>query len=261
MARGLVGLTAGVVAGVLFGSSAAAAVSSTHPVYLEVDLARGSDACPGPQQILVASRALFPDAGLQSPQPEDDGVLAVAVSIRPVADGHEAVLKVSGPRNGERTLVDRDVGCRGLADAIAVAIVLMVDPTATRTRRTVPPPPQIRSKAPEKGEAVRLGAEGGALGSVGVLGTRAYGGFLGVALTAWKGATLRLRGTRQFGTTTTVELPATEVTTGGSGEVSVDLWAGGLATCWRLERGTALALTPCLDFMAGSQRGESRSFP
>jgi len=239
---------------------------SEHAVDLALERAPGSEACPGPESILGAVHVLFPEVVLRTPNPTDSEVLAVSVAIHPLADGHEALLRVSGQRSGERTLVDHDAGCRGLADAIAVALVLMVDPDARPAQQPpAPEPPAATSYTAPRREAdpvpVRLGAEGGALGSGGLLGNLAYGGFLGATITAWNGPTLRIRGLRQIAVPSSVELPATPTTTGGSGEVAVALWAVAVAACYRLTRGQAVALSPCLEFTAGSQHGEGHDFP
>ncbi|MGC4064791.1 MAG: hypothetical protein QM784_09135 [Polyangiaceae bacterium] len=95
---------------------------------LERDL--GAEHCPDKAAVLAAMVRLFPEIATTN----DDGnaskaPLEAVVRIRPIPTGHEATVSVSSPRIGERIIIDEEPDCRGLEDALALALVMLSDPS------------------------------------------------------------------------------------------------------------------------------------
>lgn len=256
---------------VVLASNVARAERPVPRLNLLVERDAASEICPDSERILAAGRRLFPAADLQQTPIASSAGIHAEVLIRPTLGGHEAAVHVRGERNGERVLVDRDEECRGLADALAVALALIVDPDAAHAalaarERARPPDPAasaaFASDSPQApvidrdggpsslGPIERLALDAGALAGVGLLASPAFGGYIGVSATAAGGATLRLRAARLL--TSKAEI--------GAGNVTLDLWGGFVGACYRLPRGERLALSPCLDFGAGAQRAAGRGF-
>jgi len=104
--------------------------SLAEPVDAAIDIERapGAEACPDADAVFSALRRLFPERAFhQSAQPSGSGTSA-HVAIRPLSPGYEAALSVLGPRRGERVILEKDADCRGLADALALAFMLLVEP-------------------------------------------------------------------------------------------------------------------------------------
>jgi hypothetical protein len=242
-----------------------ARASAPHPVIIGLAREPESRVCPDASGVLAAARRLFPRVELVDPKGTDDATIGVSIVVRPSPPGHVATLTVSGARFGERTLVDRDPDCGGLADAIAVALVLIVDPgaaegvgAASRTaagpggarapERREPP----RPRQPSRADAVTLAlrADAGALGSAGVLANPAVGAFAGADLALSWGLGFRARALRMLAAPTRVN----------PGTITVDLWAALLGPCWRFRRTPGFTIDPCLDLGVGRQTGEGRDF-
>jgi hypothetical protein len=113
-------------------SSAAPAFAESGAVRLEVTRAPGSGVCPNAGGIVYTAAKLFPDMPLRLARPDDGSAPRIEIAVEPVDGGHSAVLRSSG---GERKIVDWDVQCRGLGEALAVALVVWVAPPAAS-----PPP-------------------------------------------------------------------------------------------------------------------------
>jgi hypothetical protein len=106
--------------------------------------------------------------------------------------GHyRATLTVSGAQNGVRRLDDSGADCRGLDEAIAVTLALLLDPQARVESQTSSPPPVPRAQATaptqkvsvsEPSDAVGLRAELSAGVAVGLLDKPVALGGVGVGL-------------------------------------------------------------------------------
>lgn len=91
----------------------------------------------------------------------------VDVVIVREADRYEATLRVSGEQRGFRRLNDPGLECRGLDEAIAVTVVLLLDPHAQLETTAISPPlprppevPPARAvSVPEPSDSLRLRAE------------------------------------------------------------------------------------------------------
>lgn len=228
-------------------SSAAPAFADGGAVRLEVTRAPGSDVCPNAGGIVYTAAKLFPDMPLRLARPDDGSAPRIEIAVEPVEGGHSAVLRSSG---GERKIVDWDVQCRGLGEALAVALVVWVAPPAASPPASSPAP-----VAPELGldprqpdqRRWRFGVEAGGLGGVGLLGEPAYGGTVGASVWSKVGLGLRVRGARAIAMSEDV----------GPGQVDADLWALFSAACFRFSPVSRLALVPCAELGWGEQHASA----
>src|SRR5512138_2634383 len=97
--------------------------------WLEIHRDRSSSLCPSEQSVFGAIARLFPAAPIRRSMDESQASASAVVSVRRTTQGgHEALIRVTRPREGERVIVDQDPGCEGLADALAVALVMLIEP-------------------------------------------------------------------------------------------------------------------------------------
>jgi hypothetical protein len=155
-------------------------------VWLEVGRAPESRQCPDAATVLATAKALFPGIALDSaPRPEQASLVAV-ISIRRGPEGQVALLTLRGTHGGQRRIVGRDDSCRGLSHALAVALLLLIEPTATPLEPSPPgrpsASPALRPLSPARRFRGGMALQTGGLGSVGLLGRPAWGGFLGLEL-------------------------------------------------------------------------------
>ncbi|MFZ5893519.1 MAG: hypothetical protein ACOY0T_20830 [Myxococcota bacterium] len=212
--------------------------------------APGSEACPEPEHIIAAARRLFPTTPVKLSKDAASAGLDANVLVEPIAGGHRATLKIGGERWRERQIVDKDPACRGLADALAVALVLLLEPDA----RPLTPTLGLAARREAKPEtsrqptsALSADVETGALGALGWLGAPGAGGFLSVLGAHSSGLALRARAMRVLSGETVVGA--------GPGAVDVSLWAVLAGPCWRFRSNKDWLLTPCFDFGWGRQQG------
>ena len=83
---------------------------------------------------------------------------------------------------------------------------------------------------------------------LGELGSRAYGGYLGMEL-GYGGPSIRAAGVRIL-----------ENDGFDEGNVALDLWAAWFGPCWRFGDPTRWAIRPCAAFGIGRQQGEAEGF-
>jgi hypothetical protein len=273
-----------ILSALLWGRAAAANEIST-PVRVEINRAPGSELCPDEARVFDAVTRLFPEGPLRRTADAAAAVLDVSIAIAPSAEGHEARLRVQENPGAERLIVDRDAACGGLADALAVALVLWsssaeeelavappeaAGPASPSEAASVSPPEQPEpSRKPDQSEQPEepakperpeqadspselplvLGVEANALAGFGVLGEPAFGASAGFS--AWSvlgvGLGARVRLLRAFAMS--VEVPP--------GAVDVDLWAGLFDVCVRFEPGVLWSIVPCVELGWGEQRAEA----
>ena len=159
---------------------------------------------------------------------------------------YEAVVRVSGAREGERVLEDAGPTCDALADAVAATTALLLDtsePPRSPPPDTLPRPDGARSW-PAFWMSGRFGAGGGLVGGP----TWILGGTLEASL----------------GALTSIELGAS--VTGahanelGGGAVDVRLWYIELGG-FRSVTGPSLRLGPCLQLLGGALQGTGDGYP
>lgn len=206
--------------------------------------------CPEASDIFAAAAQLFPNRALMPAPADKRGVVRIDVSIRRTASGHEATAIVSGQYRAERRIVDPDWECRGLRDALAVSLLLAVETESTMESHTPPAHPQPdRLSAPvavgQRRAAVSV--EAGGMGTAGLLGRPALGGFIGSSLGLDNGVALSARGIRL------VAQPTQEA---GS-DIQVDLWGVMAGPCWWAVMSSDWLVYPCLELGWGEQRGRA----
>lgn len=219
--RGL-GAVLGIVAFVLSSATAVCAAPATPQntparelaapldASIEIERAAGSEACPDSEAVFRAIRRLFPERSYRQSESPSESAAQARVVIRPLSPGYEAVMTVLRPRAGERVMREEDQDCRGLADALALAFVMLVDPPDSKnpgadvtpddgsaasaaSTAVLPPPPAAAAagaassatppaqtgdtsrRAPQRGHAFRADVGGAAVGGLGVLSEPAFG--------------------------------------------------------------------------------------
>jgi len=255
---------------------------------LEIERAEGSWSCPDTDAVFRAIAKLFPERALRRSTDPSDVVASARVQIRPVSVGHEALVAVTHPKRGERVILDRDFDCRGLADALAVALVLLVEPPEAPRNpdasRELAPPSEVPSAelptatAPKPKSALEpevateralskgsptipkassprkksLGAEArtAVVGGVGVLSKPALGAGVGLDLFHQSGWGLTLHGLRLWSS------PAESQ----GGSVTLTLWAAALGPCYRYRIGSNFSLDTCVRFAVGVQHSAVDGF-
>lgn len=247
---------------------------------IEIELAPGSEACPDKQAVFRSIERLFPEREFQQSSDASRSTARARVTIRPLAPGHEAVLTLLPPRRGERVIREQDPECRGLADALALAFVLLVAPppepppeseTAATAGKpvagaatnavaptTLPAPsdsPQsARGPAPAPAPATarpfRAGIGASFVGGLGLLSEPALGAGGELELFHRSGWGLSLQGLRLWSRPAEAE----------GGSVTLSLWSLLISACYRQRLTRRSALETCLRFGVGAQYAEVEGF-
>jgi hypothetical protein len=123
---------------VAFAITLAAGTARAEPIgtWLEVERAPGSENCADADAVFRAMDSLFPEREMGRSVDPAHVVASAQVKVRPTSFGHEALVRVTLPRPGERVILVKEVDCRGLADALAVTLVMLLEPPqAPRSKR------------------------------------------------------------------------------------------------------------------------------
>lgn len=223
-------------------------------LWLEVTRAEDALACPDAQQVARSVVELFDARVVRIAAEPADAVLSVPIVITKSAEGFEATIQLERETSLPRRIVDRDARCHGLSEALAVAVVLLIEPHAEpkqRSSSTV----RLRHSAPRvplSVSATNLGMETGGLvgtGLIGNFGPPSLGTFIGGGVTRG-GVGLQIRGMR-------VLRAAEEY---GAGSLSLSLWAAQFGPCFRLQLPRDWALLSCAEVGLGQQRGSAHGF-
>jgi hypothetical protein len=142
-------------------ASASAQPSVGNPpveAVIEIEQAPGSEACPDKEAVFRSIKHLFPDREFRQGSDASEDTAHARVTIRPLRPGHEAVLTLLPPHRGERVIQERDQDCRGLADALALAFVMLVAPPNAPTEAAgagarATPEAAAASASPDSSEA------------------------------------------------------------------------------------------------------------
>jgi hypothetical protein len=206
------------------------------PLSAEIRVIDASVGCPDARELHATVERILQRS--LSPTLPADTVFA-SVRFRQAGTGFEALVHLTGAKQGERTLTDTGGSCAPLAQAVAVTLALLVD---NAPAPTVPPAePSFRSQG-----AVSLG-----LGPVlGLLPSAS------LALDA----TLQLIGPRwsvHAGGFTLLPRDA-EL---GPGRVSVRLYSAHGMVCRRVWGGSSLRLDGCAAGAAGWLSGQGEGYP
>jgi|GEM_PF-1547474 len=248
---------------------------------IEIEQAPGSEGCPDKEAVFRSIRRLFPEREFRQSSTASGSAATARVSIRPLPPGHEAVLTLLPPRRGQRVIREQDEACRGLADALALAFVMLVappDPQAapeSARDRAQPGAPAVANPAaaaapapkpaelpksvrePERAtpsaaaaRSYRAGVGASLVGGVGVLSEPALGTAAEIELFHRRGWGLSLQGMRLWSTPAEAE----------GGSVTLTLWGLLVAPCYRLRLTAAAGVDACLRFGVGSQHAEVQGF-
>lgn len=238
------------------GLCAARSTRAASPgLWFELTRTPEAKACPDASRLSQTVEALFDPSVVHVAPSRKQASLQVAISIEKVDGGYAALLRVESEAWSARRIVDADAECRGLPEALAVALVLLVEPDARAQQRRKPPNSAAGAVAgpPARAQrAIHLSGEGGGLlgtGLLGDLGSPTWAGFLGATITRGV-AGLRLRGLRLLRAERTF----------GEGSLEFDAWAVLFGPCLRLGLPRGLAILPCAELGLGVQRGQARNF-
>jgi len=249
---------------------------------IEIEQAPGSEACPDKEAVFRSIKRLFPEREFRQNSAAGSSTATARVTIRPLRPGHEAVLTLLPPRHGERVIREQDEDCRGLADALALAFVMLVappdsqpesdragsasksdvplaakSPEASAAAPPSPEPQQKSERAPETASAsgrparsYRAGIGASLIGGLGVLSEPSLGVGGEVELFHRSGWGLSLQGIRLWSQPAEAE----------GGSVTLTLWALLAAPCYRIRLAAASHLDACLRFGTGSQHAKVEGF-
>jgi hypothetical protein len=250
---------------------------------LEIERASGSEVCPDADAVIGAITRLFPDRRIRRAIDAESSRVSALVMIRPTLAGHEAQITVISPRAGERALIENDVNCRGLAEALAVTLVMLIEPqeaandvnptplvtesasapsSVIEQERPLPPvtiekPTKNSPAAVVSRQLPLLASErqprhqddfyafftAAGVGGIGLLSQPALGGLMSVDFYHRSGWGVRLSGVRLWA------MPANEL----GGTVNLTLWGTLSGPCYFKQLTTASRLDTCLLVGLGSQ--------
>lgn len=218
-------------------------------LWLEVTRAREAELCPDSTTLRQTVARLFDQRVVRAAENAQTAALVVSIAITHEPSGFVASLRVSQERWSERRIVDVDPECRGLPEALAVAVVLLVEPHAERKQRAQAAPARA---TPRSQRRVQLELGLTALSGLGILGAWDYpAAGAALSLSAYYGHFgLRTRGLRW--------LPLAHSL--GDGSITLDAWAAAFGPCGRVEVGTAFSLSPCLELALGQQHETAHGF-
>ncbi len=107
---------------------------------IEVERGPGSGACPDAAAVFRSIAKLFPERVFRETADAAGAAASARVVIRALPAGYEAVLSMRAPHAGERVIGEKDQACAGLADALALAFVMLVEPPEGKAGTPAPPP-------------------------------------------------------------------------------------------------------------------------
>jgi hypothetical protein len=203
-------------------------------------VSRTPDARDCPDTAGVAARIeRITGSSVSSP---DGGTTVVVADFSRIGTSYEAKIKLTGGREGERVLRDESANCDALADAVAVATALLLDPASR-------PPASARDATAHDASWWGLWFTGRFGGGAGLVGGPSW--MAGAGLEA------------SLGPLTSVHLGG--VVNGarerelGVGTVEVRLWFVELGA-FRSLTGETFKLGPSLELMAGALRGAGTQY-
>jgi len=229
------------------------------PSTLSAEIQRTPEAlsCPDEAELWHSVNALFGQELVQPATAPAAATLAVRVVVERHEAGFRAIVQAEAEPTLGRSIVDPSPDCRGLADALAVALVLLVEPDATPLPRTAPhravphEPPITPAPTPVR-RSVDWSLDLAAVAGAGLLGNwdlLSVGGLAGGAL-HYESFGLRVRALRLVTPPDSFE----------EGRVHLGLWAGSFGPCWRFQLRGRWSLSPCVELGIGAQKAEPRNF-
>lgn len=260
--------------------------------WIEIQRAAESQMCPDADSVFRAIFRLFPEQPVRRSMDSTQSLASATVKIRRTSRGHEAFVRITQPREGERFILDESCDCDGLADALAVTIVMLLDPatsdatppspSSTSTTSDGSPQPaavatpqqtqksseprQVRrerlspnrapnSPATARHHSLHALVSGGAIAGLGLLSKPSLGVDVGLGLFHQSGFGFRAQGVRLWA------LPAER----SPGRIEFSLWGLLTGPCYRQRLSSQSFVDACLLIGAGAQHveavGYARSYP
>lgn len=261
---------ASVVAAITLAATAARAQAHEARASLVVTRGEGAEDCPDTDALAARITAIAGQA-IASPADAEPRATWINVELLRVLAGYRAVISTRGERKGTRTIEDVGADCKSLSDAVAIALVMLLDPGVSlepkpalpRVIAKVAPPPMPsngdRTTSPPSGAdfgpaeprstAPRFGAEASGGATLAVLEHA-------VPLLEG-GARLRL-GWWSFGTGVGYVFP--DRVTEAPGGVDLELVYGYARACGALVTNQQSRFELCAEPMVGSLRGEGDGY-
>jgi hypothetical protein len=241
-------------------------------VAVEIERAPGSEACPNKDAVFQAIQRLFPEYEFRQGGMSSLDAARARVAIRPLLQGHEARITLLAPAHGERVIHEQDEDCRGLADALALAFVMLVAPPVLESESggdapslpqsaTPPLSPKMEAqdnrhapgRAPEAArpeKSYQAALAGSFVVGSGLLSEPALGGAGEAELFHRRGFGLSLQGLRLWARPAVAE----------GGSVRLTLWGVVAGPCYRQPVGAIGVFDGCLRFGIGSQHADVQGF-
>ena len=204
--------------------------------------ALGADDCPDTANFTARVERITG----KSAAGDGGGSTVVAVDFSRVGTSYQAALRLSGAREGVRTLRDEGATCDALADAVAVATAIMLDPTA-RGPADAHGGSVARPEASPSWGIWLVGQFGAGAGLVGGASVTA-----GAALQVSLGPLTLVHLGGALSTTREIELGA------GTVDVALRFFETG---AFRSLTGETFRLGPTVLFMAGALEGRGAGYP
>lgn len=243
---------------------------------LEVERGVGTEKCPDAAAVFRALARLFPERTFRESADGASVTASARVVIRALPSGFEAVLSMRLPHPGERVILEKDQSCAGLADALALAFMLLVEPPAGKAHSAssddfaapvpastpVKPVPALRPQtnasrrasadtlAPRAVPSFKGKVATAGLAGFGLLTNPAAGLAIGVELFHASGWGAALGGVRLWS-------PAVDAE---GGSVRLSVWAVLGGPCYERALGGVSSLDVCVRFGAGSQYAQVGGF-
>jgi hypothetical protein len=255
--------------------------ASNAPVSANIEIERtaGAEACPDSAAVFESLARLFPERKFHVSSAPAEHATRAHVVVRPLTPGYEAVVRVLEPRLGERVIIEEDDDCRGLADALAVGFMLLVEPPGSSTEgptaavppassgpsaMTAPapqPPPKPSPRvarepatahesppSPKRRARAELAVSG--IAGLGLLSEPSLGAAAGVEVSHASGWGLSLRGVRLWAQSAQRD----------GGKVTLSSWGFFGGPCFRRRLNRGSSLEACLQLGVGSQYAEVEGF-
>lgn len=246
--------------GVAFDLAATHALGAPLTATIVVEASPSANDCPLAEQLTGEVEQIL-HRPLPSARPGEPA-LRVNVEFARDRDGYAARVQSLGAKPGERELRDRGPSCAPLAEAVSVALALLLDrelapsapepssaPVPVAVKPTERAAPVSEPVTPVVGSAldVRLALELGATTGLSGSSTGLLQG--GAGLRFYRALTLDLL----------VGLESSSVTAYGSGSVRTSMVLAAARACYGF--GRSIRVGPCLSFARGWLHGEGVGYP
>ncbi len=138
---------ASVVAAMTLAATAARAHAHEARASLVVTRGEGAEDCPN-TDALAARMTAIAGQEIASPADAEPRATWINVELLRVLAGYRAVISTRGERKGTRTIEDVGSDCKSLSDAVAIALVMLLDPGVSLEPKPAPPTP-VANVTPE----------------------------------------------------------------------------------------------------------------